>query len=539
MHRLAIALLAAGVFAVGIHWGTFAVGGSDSYCYVHQAERWATGTLQVAEPLALEAPWPDAPRTFAPAGHIPSPTVRGAYVPICPAGLSIFMAPAVRVGAVVGWVDAVYVVVPLFGALLVCATYVLGSRFSRRVGLASALLVACSPAFLFQLMQPMSDVPAAALWMLAGACATGRSRRAPLWAGLATSAAILVRPNLLPLGLVLGCWFVLHALAFDSDSGDDATHDSDSGEGPTQYSDSGEGATKAVESRRVGGLAPVAIFAAASAVGCVVVALIQQTFYGSPFSSGYGGLSGLFATEHILPNAVRYATWLWQSHTPVWLVALAAPFLIPTRLTALLFLLIIVNVVCYLPYVVFNDWWYLRFLLPAIAMLLVLMAAVVDAIVRTSRLRAAVITVATMVICLLFIREASARRVFDLYRLERRYARAGNYLATHAPQNAFVITSWESGSVRYYGHRNTLAWDALDPGWLDRAVAYLRTRGYEPYLLFEGWEEPNFRQRFVGSSIAKLDWPPSAEIAGQVRIYRPDDRERYLRGVAAPTEYAR
>ena len=38
MRRVAVAVLATGVFAAGIHWGTFAVGGSDSYCYVHQAE---------------------------------------------------------------------------------------------------------------------------------------------------------------------------------------------------------------------------------------------------------------------------------------------------------------------------------------------------------------------------------------------------------------------------------------------------------------------------------------------------------------------
>jgi hypothetical protein len=82
-------------------------------------------------------------------------------------------------------------------------------------------------------------------------------------------------------------------------------------------------------------------------------------------------------------------------------------------------------------------------------------------------------------------------------------------------------------------------WDVLDPAWLDRAVAYTRTRGLEPYLLFETWEEPIFRQRFAGSDIAKLDWPPAAEVAGQVQIYRPDDRARYLRGEAAPTEYAR
>jgi hypothetical protein len=282
-----------------------------------------------------------------------------------------------------------------------------------------------------------------------------------------------------------------------------------------------------------------AVFAGASAIGCVAVALIQQNFYGSPFSSGYGALSGLFATEHIVPNAVRYARWMWESHTPVWLIALAAPVVIPHRLTALLFTLVVVNVLCYLPYVVFDDWWYLRFLLPGIAMLLVLTAAVVDAISRTRRLRTAVIAAATIVICVLFIGEARARNVFDVQRLERRYERAGTYVAAHLPPNAVVITSWESGSVRFYGHRNTLVWDALDPAWLDRAISFLRMRGYQPYLLFEGWEEPIFRQRFTESTTAKLDWPPAAEIAGQVRIYRPDDRARYLRGDAAPTEYAR
>lgn len=283
----------------------------------------------------------------------------------------------------------------------------------------------------------------------------------------------------------------------------------------------------------------MAVFATASAVGCVAVALIQRSFYGSPFSSGYGALSGLFAAEHIVPNAVRYATWLWQSHTPVWIIAFATPFLIPRRLVALLFLLMTVNVLCYLPYVVFNDWWYLRFLLPGIVMLLVVTAAAMDAMLRRTRVRTALITAATIVICVLFIGQARARSVFDLHRLEHRYESAGLYVATHLPRNAFVITSWESGSIRHYGHRNTLVWDALDSAWLDRAVAYVRMRGYTPYLLFERWEEPNFRQRFADSSIGKLDWPPAAEIAGQVRIYRPDDRERYLRGEAAPTDYAR
>src|SRR6185436_9637824 len=351
--KFAVAALAAAVCAVGIHWGTFAAGGSDSYCYVHQADAWASGRLQAVEPLALQAPWPDPPLTFAPAGHIPSPTVRGAAVPMCPAGLSLVMAPFAYVGTGFRRPDAVFLVVPLFGALLVWSVYLLGRRLSRPVGLASALLAACSPAFLFQLMQPMSDVPAAALWVLAAALATSERPRAPLMAGLATSGAIVIRPNLLPMGLVLGAYFLT-------------------------WSDRGEGTTREDASRRHHGLTPALIFAAASAPGCIAVALIQWMFYGSPLRSGYGALDGLFALDRVGANAVRYATWMTESHTPIWLLALAGPFLRPRRVSLLLLSLAAVNALCYLPYAVFNDWWYLRFLLPAISLILILTVAVVD-----------------------------------------------------------------------------------------------------------------------------------------------------------------
>ena len=529
--RIAVALLAAIVFAAGLRWGTFAVGGSDSYCYVHQAEQWASGRLQVVEPLALAAPWPDGPLTFAPAGHIPSPTLRGAAAPMCPPGLSIAMAPGLDAGAVLRRPDLVFAVVPLFGALLIAATYMLGSRYGKRVGLASALLVACSPVFLFQLMQPMSDVPATAIWILAIACATGPGRRAPLAAGLATGAAILVRPNLLPMGLALGLFILLHGARIRPGSSVES------------------GFSRTFWRERTG---DAAMFAAACAPGCIAVGIIQQIFYGSPLQSGYGSLGDLFAVSHVGPNAVRYVSWFSQTHTPAWLIALAAPLLLPGWLTSMLLTLAAVNVACYLPYVVFNDWWYLRFLLPAVAMVMILFVATLDALVgrmpssgrsgetaQSTARRAIVVGAVTLVLCGLFVRDARARSVFDLGRLESRYVRAGAYVADHLPPNALVITSWESGSVRFYGHRTTLVWDALDPAWLDRAIAFARARGLEPYLLFERWEEPNFRQRFAGSSVAALDWPPFAEVGGQVRIYRPEDRDRYRRGEGVPTDYSR
>jgi hypothetical protein len=498
MRGAALAVLLVAVMAVSIRWNSFVAGGSDSYCYAHQAGRWAeviaaplSGRLQIPEPLALEAPWPAAPLTFAPVGHIPSPTVPGAIAPMCPAGLSIAMAPFVLAGGP----RAAFAVIPLFGALLVLATYAVGARFGAGIGMAAALVTAASPVFLYQVVQPMSDVPSAAFWMLAVASATGTGRRHALWSGLATSAAIVMRPNLVPLGVAIGLFLFLRP-----------------------------------ERRWQARVRAALTYAAASAPGCLAVALIQQTFFGSPLSSGYGPLDDLFAVSHVMPNAQRYLAWLWDTHTPAVVLAALAPLLLPGGLTALCLALIAVNIALYLPYTVFEP------------LLLILAVASIDAMwrrwtpFRDSRM---VLAVAAATLAVLFVREAIDGNAFRLQRLEARFERAGTVVGERLPANAIVLTAWHSGSVRFYGHRKTIAWDVLDPGWLDRALAYVRARGYEPFLLFDGAEESQFRRRFAGSAIGALDWPPAIDIGGQVRIYRPDDRERYRQGTAAPTQYVR
>jgi hypothetical protein len=424
--------------------------------------------------------------------------------------------------------------VPLFGVLLIAATRALGARYGGRVGLAAAVLTACSPAFLYQLVQPMSDVPAAALWVAAVAAATGTRPRATAWAGLATSGAVLIRPNLVPLAVPIGLFLLLRP-------------------------------ERAWGER----IRAAAVYAAWSLPGCLAVALIQQTLYGSALSSGYGSLDTIFSPANVLPNAGRYATWLSGTLTPLWILAAAAPFLLPGALTRLLVAFVLVNVAVYLPYTVFDDWSYVRFLLPSIPLILILVVASVDAIVRRaaglqSKTRPTyegdppiarlappyvgrvllfrpglVIAVLTIGLGVLLLRDAQARNVFRLRALEARYARGGEFVNARLPGNALVVTSWQSGSVRFYSGRKTLAWDSLDPAWLDRALEEIRRRGFEPYLLFERWEEQAFRERFAGSPVGALDWPPMAEVATQVRVYRPADRERYLRGEQAPTEYVR
>jgi hypothetical protein len=295
-----------------------------------------------------------------------------------------------------------------------------------------------------------------------------------------------------------------------------------------------------------------AVYALWSAPGCLLVAAIQHSLYGSPLASGYGSLQVLFSIDHIAPNLIRYATWLWSSETPAILLVAIAPFVIPGSLSTVLLALFLVNVVLFVPYLVFDDWSFLRFLLPTIPFLMVLVAAVLDAIVvrvlhagmspvhvwpRRGAAAAIVLPVAVMAPAM--VQQARVRHAFELQGMEARFAHAGEFVARRLPANALVITDYESGSVPFYSGRRTLAWRALDPMWLDRAVAFVENQGLEPYLMFERWEEREFRERFAASRFGSLDWPPMAEVATQVRVYRVADRDRYRSGSAIPTEYVR
>jgi len=88
--------------------------------------------------------------------------------------------------------------------MAVFCTYLLGALLhSRTAGVVASALLATSPIFLFQIVQPMSDVPAAAWWTLAFLFACSSLPNAALAAGATAGLAVLTRPNLAPLGLIV------------------------------------------------------------------------------------------------------------------------------------------------------------------------------------------------------------------------------------------------------------------------------------------------------------------------------------------------
>jgi hypothetical protein len=113
---------------------------------------------------------------------------------------------------------------------------------------------------------------------------------------------------------------------------------------------------------------------------------------------------------------------------------------------------------------------------------------------------------------------AHSRHALALQALESRFRAAGAYASRELPANAVVLAVQQSGSVRYHGGRATLAWDGIPANALDAVVGALRARGADVVLALEDGEERAFRDRFAGQRFGALDWPPTAELRGLVRV---------------------
>jgi hypothetical protein len=504
------AAAAVAVACAGIAWGTWSAGSADAYGYVSQAFLWMRGVPIQAEPLASNVPWPHAEWSLSPLGYRPG-LEPGTIVPTYAPGLPLTMALA----AAAGGPAAVYFVVPLLGAAAVWLAYLLGRRYAGGAsGAAAAVLLAASPAFLYQVVQPMSDVPVTAWWLLA---LWGAAASRPFTAGCGAALAVLTRPNLAPVAAVVTAAVVLHA--YDRPAGPRAAARAAAARACTAF------------------LAPVG-------VAVMFLAWVNATLYGSPFASGYGTASELFAAGNIAPNAIRYTRWLIETHTPLILVCLAAPLAgrlfrgngpaLPAAAWSwigLAFACIVV--LCYLPYAVFDDWWYLRFLLPAIAVALVLSTAVWDRIAAAAPAawRVAVMTSGIVLLATVFVATARQRDAFQLRRFESRYAAAGAFASANLPAGAVLVSLQESGALRLYGGRATIRFDYIDSRGLDAAVEFLDRSGRQPYFALESWEEDQFKDRFAPHSLlGRLDWPPMAEVGRPVRVrfYDPRDRAGFL-----------
>jgi hypothetical protein len=388
-------------------------------------------------------------------------------------------------------------------------TYMLGRAIDRpQTGLIAAILTACSPIFLLQNIAPMSDVPATAFWLGAIVLALLDGRGYTFASGGAVAIALLIRPNLLPLALVVAILIALRKPTF----------------------------------------ARLALFVVPVAAVCFGIAALNRHLYGAQTVSGYGALETMFAWHWLTTNVWRYSGWLVDLHTPFVLFGIPTlPLMLYDQLRSsallahvrngvvyVLFVFIVVLTLCYLFYIPFDTWPFLRFLLPGIPILLIFscLLLVRIALHLPNRWRGAFVFALSSCLVLRFATTTRELHVFAVASSERRYVSVGRYLGTHLPADSIVITVLHSGSLRLYGGLNTVRWDLLSSDDLDTTIDTLEAHRRQVYILLEESEDAQFRTRFSGNIFGRLDWPPSFDYAGEphVRVWRTKDRELLTSG---------
>jgi len=339
-------------FLIGVNYSSFLGAGPDSSGYVSQAHKWVNGDLRSPIPdWAIHGTFGGALWAGAPFGYKLAAD-RQSYVPVYSPGVPLIMSLFERAGGP----DAVFYVVPLFGALLVWGAYLLGRQLADEwAGAIAAALMLVSPAFLWLLIEPMSDVPVAACWTMALVLASQAD--GPIEAfvsGVASGTAILMRPNVAPLAIFPALLLLL----------------------------SGR--------RR---LTDILLFGIPAVSAALVIATINARWYGSPFTSGYGSIDSLYSSDRIPRNLRQYVGWLSDTQTPIFFLWVAAPFVLKAydggRRFVLLLLYPLAVLAMYVAYLNFDegDWGTLRFLLPAYPVILASLAATLVLFARHARHR--------------------------------------------------------------------------------------------------------------------------------------------------------
>jgi hypothetical protein len=426
-------------------------GGSDQSGYLNEARLLDQGRV-TAPMLLVPDPRPDTlpMYTHVPLGFIPNAD-HVTMTPTYPVGLPLLILAVARI---FGWELAPALAMgahALFGLWLVY-------RLAREAGLApgwawlGALLLAASPLYFFVSVQVMSDVPAL-VWVTAAVLCAWRSRERTwmaLPAGMALAIAVLVRPtNLLavaPMAIAFGLtprrWLLLF----------------------------------------LGGV-PGALF----------LSFHNLAAYGHAITTGYGSVGFEFSPVYVPATLVYYVTWLPVLLTPIALLALGLPVSKRPwlRLSGLLAVWGLIYPVFYLFYShAHDDWWYLRFLLPAFPPIIVASLLTARRLVVRFNLTPRAWWLAPAALAVLLHGAAWSRHLHALTigRTEGIYAETAAWLQAHVPANAAVAAMETTGALFYYTDFTLVRWDMITPADFQRIAGACVVAGRPIYAVLYPYE---------------------------------------------------
>ena len=462
--RLALLVAICGSVAAWFRFLLATIGGADSYGYVSASRLIANGHLIDAAPIA---DWLSAPNRLAlasPLGWAPAPDGSG-IAPTYPIGVSVVMA----LFSLLGGSSAVFFVSPAMAIVTLYLVYRLARGwFDAETALFAVAMIAWNPVFIAYAKQPMSDMTAT-MWIMLGAVFALHMSARPaadsaraLTAGLAAGAAVITRPALLVAAAVI----VLCAYR-----------------GEQKF-------------RRM------LLASTGLAIGIAIQMAVQQHLFGSPFSTGYGSSEALFSFSHLTTNLkIFFVRHGWQVVGPLWIPGLILGFFAarpdPRSKPALIFVAVLLPYLFYLP---FDHWETLRFLLPGLVPLTIVAADGLIHIARAPRKPALTAALIAAMLAIIAGRSESLLRAssaWEVASLEERYPLAGDWINVNTPPHSVVLANQHSGSLRWYGRRQTLRWDFIEPDRLKTTVRELQSHGAAVYVALEGDEAAMFDRRFA------------------------------------------
>jgi hypothetical protein len=466
---LSLALLAFGAYILFLARHTVAVAaGPDSSGYFNSARLIAAGELRTqlrVPPEILSQPNLNRAH-FSPLGfklfpHHPD------LVPSYPTGLPLHFAAA---GKLLGWETGPYLVQILAAASAVWLCYLAARQLGLHYALATAgaAILAAFPVFIFTSIQTLSDT-LATTWTLAALYCGLRARARRGWAvacGAALAMAVLVRPTnlLIAPGLIM---------------------------------------LLGLNPRRLG------LFVLGGLPGVIWLALYNHELYGGALRSGYGNTFEAFALHYGVPTALHFAKWLVLL-LPAILLALPLGGLTrgAPRRRELAGLGLVFGAITglYLFYDVSHDvWWCLRFILPAVAALILAGLLGAEALARRYRsgsfrhFRPA--AAAVLVLWAAFASAYWVRQLHVLYvpGYEKAYGDMAQFVVERVPSHALVVCSVLTGTLYYYTDLPTLVYDSIKPEEFSRYVALARSADRPIYAaIFDIEEEEVLRTRCPG-----------------------------------------
>lgn len=439
-------------------------GGSDSSGYLNQARLLREGRIRTTTRAMPSAPAPTlSAYAYVPLGFAPAdPGDPRQMVGIYPIGLPLLLA---GVSLLTGWNAAAPVTMLAHALAGIVLTYALGRRTGLSVpwGLLGAVMLAASPLYPFASLQLLSDVPAL-VWTTAAVLAALRGRNVAGWAGVSGvffAVAVLVRPTnaltLVPLLIVFIparrnlFWFGLGGLPF--------------------------------------------------AVGLLAY---NDAAYGHALRFGYGPIWDSFGWPYVGVTLLHYVHWLPVVLTPLVVGAATLPWLKdgPPRNNLLLATWIGVFAAFYAFYpITHDDWWSLRFLLPAFPPLIVSTLLVARSFAaratgvppesgewRLSGLTA----IAVLAWCIPW---SLHLRSYKTGHDDRAYLEAIGWAREHLPGDAVIFAQQTTGALYHYTNFVFIHWPFVIASDVERITAAAKQENRPIYAMLFSFEEEFLKNR--------------------------------------------